>query len=179
MERASLHRTLSAIHWPLREWPATFIGAFLALNLVLAAWVGDFDFIKLHLTLLDRIQKHQIDDFVVAFVLIFVGLAFDGWVSEQRKLRQAEIEEQRLKVLRATMRTVQDVMNNFLNQMQLFRLEADSVLPEESLEAFDELIEQASGKLKALGNLDEAREIQMATGTGIECPAWTRSIHEC
>jgi hypothetical protein len=168
--RSHSHRE---IYWQLREWWATIIGVCLAIALILAASFGHFDLIALNLTILTGIEKNEIDDILVMLALIFSGIATDWWIRERRKRRrsQTENEENKLKVLKATMRTVQDLMNNFLNNIQLFRIEAEGALPEESLELFDDLIEQTSGKLKALGDLDCVNEIQMASGTGIEVPS--------
>ena len=165
------------VYWPLREWWATLIGVCLAIVVILAASFGDFDFIALKLTFLNGIEKNEIDDILVVLALIFGGIATNWWIQERRKRRrrQAENEENKLKVLKATMRTVQDLMNNFLNNIQLFRIEAEGVLPEESLELFDDLIQQTSGKLKELGDLDIVNEIQMASGTGIEVPSSNQS----
>jgi hypothetical protein len=67
------------------------------------------------------------------------------------------------------MRTVQDLVNNFLNNMQMFRLEAeDGPLSAESLQLFDTLIFETSEQITALGASEAVREIQMASGIGIQ-----------
>ena len=80
----------------------------------------------------------------------------------------AEVEAQRLRVFRATMTTVHDLVNNFLASMQLIRLEADGRLPVETLELFDRLIDDNAAELKLLGDLEVVREKEMAVGTGID-----------
>ena len=88
---------------------------------------------------------------------------------EVRRL-QDDIESQRLRVFQATMRTVHDIVNNFLNNLQLVRLEAEGRLPLEMVTLFDEMIADASEKLRALGNLEKVTEKQMSIGVGIEYP---------
>ena len=68
------------------------------------------------------------------------------------------------------MRTVQDIVNNLLNGFQLVRLEAGSQLSAEMLTLIDQMIDAASGKLKALGDLETVNEKEMAAGLGIEYP---------
>ena len=80
------------------------------------------------------------------------------------------MEGQRLKIFRATMTTVQDIVNNFLSNMMLIRLEAEDRLSEETLALFDQLIQDAATELKLLGDLETIREKEMAIGTGIEYP---------
>lgn len=80
----------------------------------------------------------------------------------------AEVEAQRLRVFRATMTTVHDLVNNFLANMQLIRMEAEDRLPQETLDLFDQLIQDNAAELRLLGELQVVREKEMAVGTGIE-----------
>ncbi len=81
--------------------------------------------------------------------------------------KELEVQEERLKVLRATMRTVQDIVGNFLNSLQLFQLEAEekNSLQPESLELMDSIIHDTSTRLKKLGDLETIHEKQMAGGS--------------
>ncbi len=80
----------------------------------------------------------------------------------------AEVEAQRLRVFRATMTTVHDLVNNFLANMQLIRLEAEDRLPQETIDLFDKLIEDNAAELRMLGELQVVREKEMAVGLGID-----------
>ena len=77
-----------------------------------------------------------------------------------QSIREVEIREEKVKVLKATMRTVQDITGNFLNSLQYFKLEIDKnkTLPSESAKKVDELIQDAALRINILGNVEEARE---------------------
>ena len=81
-----------------------------------------------------------------------------------------EIQLQRLRVFRATMRTVQDIVNNLLGGLQLAHLEAEGQLPSEMLTLVDRIIQQAAARLKSLGDLETVREKEMVIGLGIDYP---------
>ena len=81
-----------------------------------------------------------------------------------------EVQAQRLHIFRATMTTVHDIVNNFLGNMQLIRMEAEGRLSEETLTLFDSLILETASDLKVLGNIEIVRERPMVVGTGIEFP---------
>jgi PAS domain S-box-containing protein len=81
-----------------------------------------------------------------------------------------DLQLQRLRVFKATIRTVQDIVNNMLNSFQLFRLEGQGQLPTEMLTLVDQMVHEASVKLKTLGDLDVVNEKEMAIGTGIDYP---------
>lgn len=85
----------------------------------------------------------------------------------------ADVEAQRLRVFRATMTTVHDLVNNFLANMQLIRMEAEDRLPQDTLDLFDRLIDDNAAELRLLGELEVVREKEMAVGTGIEYPSAT------
>ena len=90
----------------------------------------------------------------------------DLLLNKRQKEHYIELQEQRLRVLRATMSTVQDIVNNFLNNLSLFRLEAEDrgALSENSLQTMDALIQETSAKLNALGEPQGTPEKPMAGG---------------
>ncbi|NAX24854.1 hypothetical protein CAG64_05065 [Vibrio sp. V38_P2S17PM301] len=113
--------------------------------------------------------------YLMGFLMLAVGIK--QWlpkVIEQgemaRNKHKLEVQEERVKVLRATMRTVHDIVNNFLNNLQLFQMEAreKNALSPESFVLMESIIEDTSIKLKKLGDLNSTPEIQMASGTGID-----------
>jgi hypothetical protein len=81
-----------------------------------------------------------------------------------------EIQFQRMRVFKATMTTVQDIVNNLINGFLLVRLEGEAQLPAEMLTLVDRMIEEASLKLKSLGDLETVKEKEMAIGLGIDYP---------
>jgi signal transduction protein with GAF and PtsI domain len=92
-------------------------------------------------------------------------------VSDARMVHEAQMQAERLRVVRVTMRTVQDIVNNCLNQLQLLRLNAEGHVAEESLVQFDEAIHEASAKLRAMADAKTFTEKQMAIGTGLDFDA--------
>ncbi|HMF60504.1 MAG TPA: PAS domain S-box protein [Vicinamibacterales bacterium] len=89
--------------------------------------------------------------------------------AELRRLN-LEIQLQRMRVFKATIRTVQDIVNNLLNGFQLVRLEGEGHLPVELLSLVDHMVHEAGAKLKTLGDLEAVNEKEMAIGTGIDYP---------
>ena len=81
-----------------------------------------------------------------------------------QSVKEIEMREEKLRVLKATMRTVQDITGNFLNNLHFFKLEIEKnkTLTPESATKLDELINDTTLRLDKLGNLDEIREKKMA-----------------
>jgi signal transduction protein with GAF and PtsI domain len=89
-------------------------------------------------------------------------------VSDARATYEAQLQAERLRVVQVTMRTVQDIVNNCLNQLQLLRFAAEGKVPDESLTLFDAAIQDASAQLRALGNMEVFAEKPMEVGTGLD-----------
>jgi PAS domain S-box-containing protein len=81
-----------------------------------------------------------------------------------------DVQRQRLRVFKATIRTVQDIVNNMLNSFQLIRLEAADQVPAETLALVDRMVHEANGKLQTLGDLETVTEKELSIGLGIDFP---------
>jgi hypothetical protein len=87
--------------------------------------------------------------------------------SLEEQLLEADRQADRLRVLQMTMRTVQDIVNNNLNQLQLLRLEAEGHVATDTLDHFDKTIRDTAAQLTALGNMTVFAETPMASGPGL------------
>lgn len=134
------------------EMYKTYINRFLS---VLAIWVTTI------LTLLQRDSINQLHQ---------------ERLKNLQSIRETEIQQEKLKVLRATMRTVQDITGNFLNNLHFFKLEIDrnNSLSPESMKKLDQMTQETTMRLNKLANLNEIREKKLAgdlIGIDYEQPA--------
>jgi hypothetical protein len=98
--------------------PATAIAVLLSAMYLIIEFVDDVDVVTILsavLAILRDLEPYQVDNMLVVLVLIAGGLIVDMVISTRRQTRALEIQEQRLHVFKATMRTVQDLVNNCLN----------------------------------------------------------------
>lgn len=112
---------------------------------------------------------------VRAGVVALIGLVFARQAEYERELRlemqrrhAVQLRAEQLRAVQVTMRSVEDIVNNCLNQLLLLRVEAEGLVPEESLAAFDEAVREASARLKALAELQAFAEKQMEIGMGLD-----------
>ena len=136
----------------------------LAATLLAFAFLTDLDMVRTGIAQLQHVEDKNVDDLFVAVVLIIAGLVID-LVRGHRKL---ELEAQRLETLRATMRTVQDLVGNALNNLLLFRMEAEDHVSPDALRQFDEIIQQTSQRLAQLADVQVVVPRSMASGIGIQ-----------
>lgn len=113
------------------------------------------------------IEHSEMGEIGIAFLLVIPALLIDRLVARQ-KTHEAQLQAEQLRVLHVTMRTVQDIVNNNLNQLQLLRLEAEGRVPAETLKHFDETIQDTARQLTALGNMTVFVEKPMESGPGLD-----------
>ena len=99
--------------------------------------------------------------------ILGVNINISNRKSLEEQLLEAHRQADRLRVLQATMRTVQDIVNNNLNQLQLLRLEAEGRVPNDTLTLFDDTIHDTATQLTALGNMETFVEKPMVSGPGV------------
>jgi fumarate reductase subunit D len=153
----------------LRPFPFTSAALALALLVLVAAlfWhINVFDMPELSVI---GIEQSEIGEIVIAFLLVIPAFFVDRVVARERR-HEAELQAEQLRVLRVTMRTVQDIVNNNLNQLQLLRFEAEGHVSNETLTHFDATIQDTAAQLTALGNMEVFAETPMAIGSGLAGP---------
>ena len=148
------------------DYRATCICALLGAAIYVLSLAFDVDFFEATLELLRNHEHAEADEIVIAAVLTAGGLIADLVRMRLRRDHELEVQRQRLRVLKATMRTVQDIVNNALNGLVLMRLEGESGKPldRESLRLMDSIIYETSQKLKELGDLDDTPEREIDSG---------------
>lgn len=144
----------------------TIAGGIVGVAIVIYGFLSEKDIFAYLTGILEHLEHLEADELLIAGTSISAGLLLDLLLNRRHKERYIELQEQRLRVLRATMRTVQDIVNNFLNSLALFRLEAEDrgALSESSLQEMDSLIQETSARLNALGELQGTPEKPMAGG---------------
>jgi len=150
----------------MRRFPG--ITTILAGLLILTIFVTDVDLSAISAKLFAAIATHKTAKLLAAVLFIALGLCIDLLAASQRANRETEIQAQRLIVFKATMRTVQEIVNNALNEMQLFRLDAEGLMPEVSLRSFDDLIKRTASELKSLGDLEYTAQRESPIGSTID-----------
>jgi len=152
----------------MRRFTATGIASALAVTFLLIHFLTGVDFINLTGRLLSDIAWNHLDELLAAVLTVLAGIGIDGVAARKRKDRETEIQGHRLMVFRATMRSVHELVNDVLQQMQVFRMEAEGLMPEETLKSFDDLIHRTADELQALGNLESTPEIDTPFGRSID-----------
>lgn len=156
------------LHW----YPYTSVAVALAFMVLLAAAFWQINVFTLPGVDLIGIEQSEVGEVLIAFLLVIPAFFVDRVVGRQRMLEH-RLQAEQLRVLRVTIRTVQDIVNNNLNQLQLLRLEAEGLVNDEALFRFDAIIQDTATRLTAIGNMTVFSEKAMASGIGLDVPPET------
>jgi hypothetical protein len=151
----------------VRRFPNTFIAVATSAVLVAVILLFSVEIVHVEFFAGGKVEANRLDDCILALAPIAGGLAID-WAITRRRRQLFEIDAHRLRVLKATMRTVQDIVNNFLNNLQVVHMDAEGTLPPDAAELLSSLIQDTATKLRTLGNLETVHEKQLAVGVGID-----------
>jgi hypothetical protein len=151
----------------LRRFPYTSVALALALVVLVSGLFWHINVFELPGVDIIGIEETEAGEIGIAFLLVIPASFVDRVVARQRAL-EAQLQAEQLRVLQVTMRTVQGIVNNNLNQLQLLRLEAKGHVSNETLTLFDKALEDTAVQLTALGNMKVFAEKPMATGQGLD-----------
>ncbi|WOO40690.1 hypothetical protein [Rubellicoccus peritrichatus] len=152
-----------------RKYTITCIAILIATALWLLTFFTHLEIFEFIVNHLERLEAYQIDELVVGAVIVCIGITFDLILVRKRKAEELKISEQRLRVMKATMRTVHDIVGNAFNEMILFQIQAKEshALSPETLKELDNLIQETCAKLKEISDLDDTPEKEFSSGMTI------------
>lgn len=143
-----------------------------ALIVLAAGLFSNIDVFDLPSVVVPGIEPNEMGEIVVAFLLVLPALVVDHIIARQRaheaNAHETKLMAEQLRVLQVTVRTVQDIVNNNLNQLQLLRFEAEGHVSADTVALFDGALQDTAAQLKALGNMAVFAEKPMAVGLGLD-----------
>ena len=136
----------------MKENKITLIGLLLSIFFWLIIVFFELDLFEIFLDLLERLEVYEIDEVFLPLGLFLMFAFYDQ--SRKQQLQKIEIEKNN--IYKAMLHSTHHVLNNFLNQMLLFRMEAEDVpsFPPEALDSYDNIMEDAKAQIEALGNVE-------------------------
>lgn len=140
----------------LKKYNLTLIGLAAAALAYAIIMIAELEVFEAFVEFVEEYEAIELDEIFVPLGL-FLLFAFIDLIHRHR-VQRVEIEKK--KVYQAMLRSSNHVLNNFINQMQLFRFYAEETegFPKDALRLYDETIEEASAKIKAMSNVTKVDE---------------------
>jgi signal transduction histidine kinase len=140
----------------MRRYKLTWIGLAIAVAIAVTSNVIDFDPFAHLVRFFDKMEHYEIDELFVGALIFLVFFTVDLL----RLQREQKVEHEKNKVYKAMIASSHHILNNFLNQMQLFKITAESTpgFDQEILAMYDTIMKEASDQIKELSNISEISE---------------------
>lgn len=156
---------------PWIEFAGTLISACVGLTLLCVTLLLDLDLFELALNRVSHLhfEAHELDEFVIPIVLVLAGGMFDLVSHHFREKRNHQLHADRLRTMRVTMASVDDVINNLLNNLEFLKFNSSQykVLDEGTVALLNDQIKEAQRKLNQIKELDAV--VEQDLGQGIRC----------
>ncbi len=129
----------------------TICGILIASVITLLSFSFNLDLFDRFAHLLLRLEHLEIDELLVALVIILLFFQIDLL----RNRHETAVEKEKVKIYRAMLFGMQHILNNFLQQMQLFKLTAEKTpgFDPEVLKLYDQVIVETLQQIQAVGNV--------------------------
>ncbi len=139
-----------------KRYRLTWMGFVVAVLVGVLSNLFDLDPFDNLVHLFHSVEQYEIDEIFIAAVIFLIFLVTDLILRQ----RDQKVEMEKVKVYRAMLSSAHHILNNFLNQMQLFKMTADSTpgFDEDVLALYNSIIEEATQQIEALSNVSEISE---------------------
>lgn len=140
----------------IKNYLLTLIGLVLSIAFFLVSLIFGLDTFEALTGVLTGLEEYEADELFLSIVILCVFASLDAL----RRRRRRKIETEKLKIYKAMLSSTRHILNNFLNQMLLFKLTADKSpdFDPNVLKLYDQIIENAMEEIKALGEISEINE---------------------
>mgnify|MGYP005994538341 CR=1 FL=1 len=140
----------------MKNYIITFIGAVLATSILLITLIFDIDLFEAAIALLEGFEEFEVDEIIIP-ALIFLVFTF---IDLNKRQKKQKIELEKIKIYEAMMSSTHHILNNFINQILLFKITAEKTpgFNPKVLALYDQIHKDATTQIEALGNISEINE---------------------
>lgn len=136
----------------MKRYLVFLIGLLVSTSMYLVTGFTQIDYLKIYIRFLTGFEEHRLERLVIPVSVLFLFSIAQLLVNRRYELVEAE----KAKIYGAMLRSTHHVLNNFLNNMLLFKLTAERTpeFPKEVLQLFDQVITDAEAQIVSLGSIE-------------------------
>lgn len=143
----------------MKKYKLTIVGIFLAFTVFSISIVFNIDLFEKVMETVESLERFEIDELIIP---LFILLIF-SFLDQIRRQNLQNVEKEKTKIYRAMMFSTHHILNNFLNNMQLFKMTAEDT-PEfdpDVLSLYDVVIKDTSTQIEELGSITTIDELSI------------------
>jgi len=141
----------------VRRLKSTLVGAVITGILLFIDLKYDLDFSERVVDFFHSIEQWQIDEIALCSLAILLGMAADLALLIHRMIEKRRLHAARMEVMEKALLKTQHIVNNYLNEMLLFKIELEKrdSIPKVELERFGNAIYHAANELEKIERLED------------------------
>jgi len=139
-----------------KRYKITWFGLALAVLVGILSNIFDLDPFDNLVLLFQSVEDYEIDEIFIALIIFLLFLATDLILHQKDR----KVEAEKVKVYKAMASSTHHILNNFLHQMQLFKMTADNTpgFDPRILQLYNTIINEATQQIEALSSISEINE---------------------
>lgn len=136
----------------LSKYKITIIGLAISIIILLLAHFFDLDLFEEFVAFIERHEEYELDELIIPIIIFLISISINILFINRDKSLKIE----KYKIFRAMLNSLHHIINNFLNQAQIVKLEAEKSrdFNKEILDIYENIIDEASELTKALESVD-------------------------
>lgn len=140
----------------MAKYRLTIIGLIIAVIVFACSLLFELDLFEQMLALFESLEHFEVDEIVIPSLILLLF----AFIDLRRRQNKQDVEQEKFKIYKAMMFSTQHILNNFLNEMQVFKMTAEetSDFDPEILGLYDEVIKESSTQIDALGSITQIDE---------------------
>jgi len=144
----------------IQRYKLTILGMAVALLIpAIADWCETEPF-EVVVRFLKSAERYELDEFFIGFFIFLCFLVVDLLRRQKQQKMEKKIEKEKITIYTAMLSSAHHILNNFLNQMLLFKITAENTpgFDQHILSLFDTVMDEADQQIKKLGDITEIDE---------------------
>ncbi len=135
----------------MNKYKLSITGLLVSVIVYLVTRFTKYDLFENFIKALQNFERHEIDEFIIPVVIFMIFLLIELF----RKNQHLSVENEKIKIYKAMLRSIHYILNNFLNQMELFLITAQDIeeFPDDILALYEDISKDANAQIEALSNI--------------------------
>ena len=135
----------------MNKYKLSITGLLVSVIVYLVTRFTKYDLFENFIKALQNFERHEIDEFIIPVVIFMIFLLIELF----RKNQHLSVENEKIKIYKAMLRSIHYILNNFLNQMELFLITAQDIeeFPDDILALYEDISKNANAQIEALSKI--------------------------
>ncbi len=153
----------------IKNYVLTLIGFAVSIVFFAVSLIFGLDTFEALTDVLAGMEEYEVDELFLALSMLSIFASLDAL----RRRRKRKIESEKLKIYTAMLSSTRHILNNFLNQMLLFKLTADKNpgFNPDVLAMYDQIIENTTAQINSLAEITEINETSIEASVSPKEPS--------